>query len=577
MSGEGVNRFNWTESPSVEDAALELSRLSEDEDAWTEAFRSLPKSQQAELERMLRDAPRVGPMPDTPQEIAYKTPADVTGYGGAAGGGKSALIGILALNAHQRTVIFRKDAKQMRALIDDLVSFVGSDAGLNRQAGTFYLADRPGHMIEWGGLGDPGSEQVWRGRPHDLMAIDEATEVREDKIRFLMTWMRTVVPGQRCRCVMTFNPPGGPEDPSGGEGRWVIEYFAPWLDELHPNPAKSGEIRHFGVDDANREIELPDATPYRVMVGGREIVVEPQSRTFIAARVEHNKYLAGTKYEQTLASLKEPFRSMMLMGDFRSGAVDHEAQVIPTKWVDEAMARWDRVRREGRVAQMKACGMSALGVDVARGGRDSTTLAARYGWYFDELQVVPGARTPDGPAVVALIAATARDGATVCIDAAGVGAAPFDLAKQGGLNVRAVIGGSKRGLPDMGSTMRCVNVRSGLWWLLRQVLDPSRGFDVMLPKDNRLRKELISPHYARSMDKIRVEPKEEVKRRLGHSTDCADAVIMALYDQREAPGVERVIGAGRKFDRDAWYGDNEAAYGYVPGADSGDSTQWQSL
>src|SRR5947209_3048566 len=53
-----------------------------------------------------------------PQEVAYFSPADVTGYGGAAGGGKSSMLLGLAINEHRRSVIFRREMVQGRGLVD---------------------------------------------------------------------------------------------------------------------------------------------------------------------------------------------------------------------------------------------------------------------------------------------------------------------------------------------------------------------------------------------------------------------------------------------------------------------------
>jgi hypothetical protein len=44
----------------------------------------------------------------------------------------------------------------------------------------------------------------------------------------------------------------------------------------------------------------------------------------------------------TLQSLPEPLRSQMLYGDFRAGVQDDPWQVVPTAWVEAAMARWKK-------------------------------------------------------------------------------------------------------------------------------------------------------------------------------------------------------------------------------------------
>jgi hypothetical protein len=117
------------------------------------------------------------------------------------------------------------------------------------------------------------------GQGRDLLGIDEATHFAESQIRFLMGWVRTETPGQRCRTVLATNPP------LTAEGLWVNKMFAPWLDPKHPNPAKPGELRWVVSDeDGNDEwVDGPDDT--RVVRGK---TVRPTSRTYIPASVKDN-------------------------------------------------------------------------------------------------------------------------------------------------------------------------------------------------------------------------------------------------------------------------------------------------
>jgi hypothetical protein len=51
-----------------------------------------------------------------------------------------------------------------------------------------------------------------------------------------MGWNRSA-DGHRCWAVIATNPP------IGGDGLWLIGWFAPWLDELYQDRAKLGELR----------------------------------------------------------------------------------------------------------------------------------------------------------------------------------------------------------------------------------------------------------------------------------------------------------------------------------------------
>ena len=53
-----------------------------------------------------------------PQMSAYCNEADIIYYGGSAGGGKSDLLLGLALTDHKKSIIYRREYKQLRELTD---------------------------------------------------------------------------------------------------------------------------------------------------------------------------------------------------------------------------------------------------------------------------------------------------------------------------------------------------------------------------------------------------------------------------------------------------------------------------
>ena len=512
-----------------------------DGQAWLD---SLSESERAEISLAVRNTPKAAPQPG-PQTDAYSSPADVTGYGGAAGGGKSSLLAILGLEAHQRTVLFRFDKTQLSGVIDDIVRFYGSAVGLNRQAGIFRFGDREGHLVEFGGLGLPGDENKWQGRAHDLIGFDEVTEIPLRKVEYLKTWRRSATPGQRCRIVMTFNPPGSPGDESGAAGRWVIEYFAPWLDERHPNPAEPGEPRWFGQDENGDDVEIGEGEPgfggetYEIDVDGHALTVRPESRTFIPARVWDNKFLMrDIQYASTLNALKGQDRRRMLHGDFRTGLVDADMQVIPSAWVEEAMDRWDR-EIGGRDFDLGP--MDALGVDVARGGRAQTVWAPRHGFSWPKLTRKPGVETPFGKDVGGPALEMVRDGATIFVDSNGPGSSAYDWLLERWPRVVGAVGQARAGELQRYHHEELLNLRAALWMTMRKVLDPANELNPRLPRDNRLRSELLAPRKFERAGKVLIEDKEDVRTRLHFSTDDADAVIQTLMNIMSTPGSERML------------------------------------
>jgi hypothetical protein len=60
-------------------------------------------------------------------------------------------------------------------------------------------------------------------------------------------------------------------------------------------------------------------------------------------------------------------------------------------------------------------------------------------------------------------------------------------------------------------------------------LDPTGEAPLALPDDAALRADLTAARYSVRLGRIVIEGKEEVRKRLGRSTDSADAVMLALY------------------------------------------------
>lgn len=499
-----------------------------------EAERFLTAAERRELHRIIDTDLLTAiwrPLPG-PQQMAYDSLADVIGFGGAAGGGKTDLAVGKGLMQHANVFVVRKNGTEHTGMVDRLTELLGTRDGFSGKDGIWRDAGPRQVQIEFGSLPNPKDEEKYRGRPHDLVIYDEATSLQLLQVQFLMAWNRTTTPGQRCQTLLTFNPP------NTAEGRWVIDYFAPWLDKKHPNPAAPGELRWFATV-AGRDTEMPDSREF-VLVGDKieydfdrklfsaDEVVQPKSRTFIPSRVTDNPYLVGTNYMSTLQALPEPLRSQMLRGDFQAGVQDDAMQVIPTEWVEAAMARWQPRSPKG---EMMACG-----VDVARGGEDESTIARRHkvsdlnALWFDEALAYPGAQTPNGPALAGLVVAAARDGAPIPIDVIGVGASPFDFLRAAdqpvyGINVSETANGT-----DRSGRLRFFNTRSMLWWRMREALDPANDTGIALPDDRKLLAELCAPKWVLSGATIKVESRDEIVKRIGRSPDRATAYILALMD-----------------------------------------------
>ena len=467
----------------------------------------LTASERAELDALLTGrTPLWRPLPG-PQRTAYDSVADVLFYGGAAGGGKTDLLLGLAATQHRRTVVFRREYAQLTALADRAQALYGGAGRYHAQSRTWRLGgDR---TIEFAAVQRPGDERRFQGRPHDLKAFDELTHFLEAQFRFLVGWLRSTDPAQRRGDVAPGNPP------TDAAGEWVIRFWAPWLDPQAPRPAAPGELRWFvttgGVDE---EVEGPGPVAH---AGG---TLTPQSRTFVRARVEDNPYLMAAGYRETLQSLPEALRVRLLEGSFAAGLKDDPWQVVPTAWIRAAQRRWHDGPAPGP--------LTAVGVDVARGGADRTVLSPRHGAWFARQQVHPGAETPDGPHVAALVARLLTGTAVANVDVIGVGGSVVDHLRGHGLAVQALNAAAGTTARDRTGELGFANRRSEWWWRLREALDPDHGEGLALPDDRGLLAELAAPRWKLAARGIQVEGKDDVRRRLGRSPDRADAITYAL-------------------------------------------------
>lgn len=476
------------------------------------------------------------PLPG-PQTDAFLSEADELFFGGSAGGGKSDLVLGLALTSHRHSIIYRREYPQLRGIVERGNELVGDLASYNSQDHIWRCKD--GRVIELGAVQFVDDVTKFQGRPHDLVAFDELPNFVEAQYRFLIGWNRSTKPNQRTRVVATGNPPTGPE------GEWVIKYWGPWLDPSYPNPAKPGELRWFAVI-AGKDVERPDGQPF--YHDGE--LIRPRSRTFIPARLSDNPYLATTGYGAVLQGLPEPLRSQLLYGDFTITQQDNPWQVIPTQWVRDAMKRWtpDRptietlqrvaatpTRNARQIAVGKPVPLSAVGADIARGGSDKTVLAPRYGAWFDKLQVYDGKQTPNGPSVVALLLPLVKDGGVANIDGIGIGSSVVDLMKgYVGERANAIIFSQGSDARDKTNTFGFLNMRAQAYWQFREQLSPEAEIPLALPPDDELLIDLTAPQYTMLVTGVKIESKEDIRKRIGRSPDKGDAVVLAsMLGRRE--------------------------------------------
>jgi hypothetical protein len=460
-----------------------------------------------------------------PQSAAFLSQADELFFGGKAGAGKSDLLIGLGLTAHRKSLFLRRQATQLQEVSSRVGEILRPGDRYKHVGHGGLLTTSDGRTIEFTGCDNEKDKQKFKGRAHDAKLWDEVVDFPESVYTFVNGWNRTTVPGLRCRVVCASNPP------TTAEGEWVIRRWRAWLDPQAGNRAGPGELRWY-TTIGEQEEEFAGPTP--VTSGG--YTYYPRSRTFIPG--DMLDLLVATGYANTLATLPEPLRSIYLRGDFGAAKQDARWQLIPTRWVEQAEARWP--------ARMVAPGpLAALGVDPSMGGQDKAALAPRYGAAEPEkgatigrLVRKPGKEILKGDDLVPLILAAGGGtaGAPTNVDAIGIGKTVVDSAKLLGLaGITPVVVSNASTWRDVRiPTLKFANLRAAMMWKVRTLLDPEGGppeTRLALPPDSELRADLTAPLYSMTPGGLKVESKEDIFKRIGRSTDAGDAVGLACWKQ----------------------------------------------
>jgi hypothetical protein len=490
-------------------------------------YGALSPSQQDELARLALAATASMPwVPNLgPQSQAYACEADEVFYGGQAGGGKTDLLIGLALTAHTDSLVLRRLNDDAKDLALRARAIAGDGARYNGQDKILRYGDA---AIRFAGCQFEDDKQRYKGRPRDLYGFDEIADFSFGQYKFITAWNRSTKPGQRCRVVATGNPPTRPE------GLWVIQYWAAWLDPLHPHPARPGELRWYirGADD--EDIEVDGRGPHKVEWSARPVLAK--SRTFIPSTLEDNPDLARTDYRAMLDSLPAALRRAYRDGDFGAAVEDDDWQAIPTAWIEAAMQRWTREIPRG-------VAMTAMAVDVAPGGGDQRVICCRYGpWFapFDAKREVD----KTGRNTAADVVRHRRDRCPVVVDLGGGWGGDAVIAlKDNGVDVIAFNGVAASNARTRDGKLKFRNKRAEAVWRFREALDPSQegGAAVALPNDPELKADLASYRWENTIKGILIEDKALQRERIGRSPDKGDSAVMCLCEGERA--VERQLRA----------------------------------
>jgi phage terminase large subunit len=214
-----------------------------------------------------------------------------------------------------------------------------------------------------------------------------------------------------------------------------------------------------------------------------------------------------------------------VLGEFPRGDDD---TVIPIELVQAAEDR-----------DVLPFGNVVWGVDVARFGTDASALCKRrQNAVMEPVRIWRGLDTMQVTgAIVAEWEATdpRLRPLDIMVDSIGLGAGVVDRLRELELPARGI---NVSESPSMKG--QYINLKAELWYRARSWLEAR---DCRLPKDERLATELVTPRFSfTSSGKVKVEGKDEIRRRGIGSPDAADAFVLTFASN----AATALHGRGRK-------------------------------
>jgi hypothetical protein len=202
-----------------------------------------------------------------------------------------------------------------------------------------------------------------------------------------------------------------------------------------------------------------------------------------------------------------------------------EGQLIPLAWVEAAHQRWHEWEAAGKLLTEPL----RLGVDVAGMGSDSTVTLERYGDIISELVAYGQSDHMATAGRIKNILDTKGRGAFV--DTIGEGAGVYSRLQELCCEAAsAKFSESAKYYRDLTGERTFLNMRAYCYWAIRDALDPKLGGKLALPLVDELTQDLTAPRWSvNSQGKVVIEPKEDIRERLGRSPDYGDALALTYF------------------------------------------------
>ena len=199
------------------------------------------------------------------------------------------------------------------------------------------------------------------------------------------------------------------------------------------------------------------------------------------------------------------------------------------KWLDDARTR---------KLEWLETDLPELGVDVARFGGDLSVIYSRRGPVFFEPvdfgkqdTMVTTGRTIERVLELEKEHKIPKEQIRIKVDVTGIGSGVVDRLRELGYKAIPIAAGESAMRPDL-----YYNCRSELWFISAEFAKKKR-LDLTRLSNRAYQKlvaDLVAPHYKYQSDRtLRVESKDDMKKRIGRSPDHGDGFNLCFYPGRE--------------------------------------------
>lgn len=339
---------------------------------------------------------------------------------------------------------------------------------------------------------------------HILVVADEAAGITHD----VASAVETLLTSEGARLLAI----GNPTDPNG----WFAGLFkTQGVGKIHISAFDTPNFTAFGINghdiaDGTWEQKINGPLPYPGLV----------TPAWVAER--YRKWGPAS-----------PMYVARVLGNFPEVG---DNTLIPLSWVEMAIERWHDAD-EGEPREM--------GCDIARFGEDESVIAYRAGQKVVRLDVWRKQDIMETTGRIK-IGRAAFHAVSIKVDAIGYGAGVVDRLKE---QNEPAIGIEVSRAPS--EPEQYADLTSELWWNLREMLNPNLAANphpVSLPPDDELLGQLTSRRYTyTSRGQVKVESKDDMKKRGLPSPDRADAVVLSFARLKEVkPALVRAKSVGRR-------------------------------